>query len=425
MGTISVASLGKAYKKYPTRWSRLAEWFDPRGLPHHQNHWVLKDVSFTIRAGEAVGIVGVNGAGKSTLLKMITGTTQPSTGTVQTVGTIAALLELGMGFHPDFTGRQNALMAGQLLGMHAEEIVTLMPEIESFAAIGDYIDQPVRVYSSGMQVRLAFAVATCKRPDILIIDEALSVGDAAFQRKCYQRIEGFRSQGTTLLFVTHDVETVKKICDRALFIKDGSLYRLGAAKLVCDEYERFLFGTTKASSSKKPPAPQLRAQSARYDPALVASCAAIYGDGTANISNIRLEDTESKNVNVVQTGEDLYIRFEVTLGDVAIDRPSIHLQIKTTDGVVIYGINSAHLREEMAELAPLMSYEVAFRLENKLAPGSYFITCGLKEGGVNSDSFSCRVVDGAVFRVTDREFSTVARGMIDLRASFSMTPIDE
>lgn len=425
MGSISVSNLGKAYKQYPTRWSRLVEWFDPRGVPRHQNHWVLNDVSFSISAGEAVGILGVNGAGKSTLLKMITGTTQPTTGSVHRTGSLAALLELGMGFHPDFTGRQNVLMAGQLLGMHAEEIATLMPEIESFAAIGDYIDQPVRVYSSGMQVRLAFAVATCKRPDILIVDEALSVGDTAFQRKCYQRIEGFRSQGTTLLFVTHDIETVKKICDRALFIKNGVLYQLGAAKEVCDEYERFLFGTTKGGGSKRASTPQPRAQSARYDPALVASCATIYGDGKANISDIRLEDDFAHLANVVQTGDDLYIRFEVAVGNMAIARPSIHLQIKTADGVVIYGINTDHLQEELIQLTALKSYQAAFKLENKLAPGNYFITCGIKEGGVNSDSFCCRVVDGAIFKVTDRDISTVARGLIDLRASFTMSQLAE
>lgn len=425
MGAITVTNLGKAYKQYPTRWSRLLEWLSPKPKNYHKLHWVLKNVDFKIEAGEAVGILGVNGAGKSTLLKMITGTTQATTGEVHVSGSLAALLELGMGFHPDFTGRQNALMAGQLMGMSLEQLNVVMGEIESFADIGEYIDQPTRVYSSGMQVRLAFAVATCKRPDILIVDEALSVGDAAFQRKCYQRIEGFRSQGTTLLFVTHDVETVKKICDRALFIKDGTLHQLGSAKLVCDEYERFLFGTTKESGSKKSSTPKLRAESARYDPTLVASCAAAYGDGKASISNIRLEDVDASCVNVVQTGYDLYIRFEVSVGDEAIDRPSIHLQIKTADGVVIYGINTDHLKAENIELLPLQSRQITFKLENRLAPGNYFVTCGVKEGGVSTDSFCCRVVDGALFKVTDRERSTVARGLIDLRASFEMTPIDD
>src|SRR5690606_8406318 len=172
MGTITVSNLGKAYKIYPTRWSRLREWIDPLSRPRHLLKWVLSDLSFIVRPGEAVGIIGVNGAGKSTLLKMITGTTQPTTGSVKISGRVAALLELGMGFHPDFTGRQNAYMAGQLLGYSVEEIAHLMPEIEAFAEIGDYIDQPVRVYSSGMQMRLAFSVATARRPDVLIVDEA-------------------------------------------------------------------------------------------------------------------------------------------------------------------------------------------------------------------------------------------------------------
>ncbi|MEN4100658.1 MAG: ATP-binding cassette domain-containing protein, partial [Anaerolineaceae bacterium] len=166
MSAITVSHLGKAYKQYPNRWARLIEWIDPRGKPRHRLHWVLQDINFTVQPGEAVGIVGINGAGKSTLLKMITGTTQPTTGSVQINGRVAALLELGMGFHPDFTGRQNAVMAGQLLGLAVEEIAALMPEIEAFAEIGEYIDQPVRVYSSGMQMRLAFSVATARRPDV-------------------------------------------------------------------------------------------------------------------------------------------------------------------------------------------------------------------------------------------------------------------
>ncbi len=188
MGTITITNVGKAYKQYPTRWSRLVEWLVPFSKPRHQLKWVLQEISFKVNPGEAVGIIGINGAGKSTLLKMITGTTQATTGSITITGRVAALLELGMGFHPDFTGRQNAYMAGQLLGMSVEEITSLMPEIEAFAEIGDYMDQPVRVYSSGMQMRVAFSVATVRRPDILIVDEALSVGDAYFQHKSFDRI---------------------------------------------------------------------------------------------------------------------------------------------------------------------------------------------------------------------------------------------
>ena len=188
MPAIVVSNLGKAYKRYTNRWSRLVEWLLPFSRPRHQQNWILHDVNFTIAAGEAFGIIGTNGAGKSTLLKMISGTTHPSTGTITVNGRIAALLELGMGFHPDFSGRQNVYMAGQLLGYSVEDITLLMPEVEAFAEIGEYIDQPIRFYSSGMQMRLAFSIATAQRPDILIVDEALSVGDAYFQHKCFDRI---------------------------------------------------------------------------------------------------------------------------------------------------------------------------------------------------------------------------------------------
>lgn len=236
MGTITVTNLGKAYKQYPSRWSRLSEWMAPFQGLRHKLKWVLQDINFHIEPGEAVGIIGINGAGKSTLLKMITGTTQPTSGSVQMAGRVAALLELGMGFHPDFTGRQNAFMAAQLTGLSASEITSLMPQIEAFAEIGEYIDQPVRVYSSGMQVRLAFSVATAARPDILIVDEALSVGDAYFQHKSFARIRQFRDEGTTILFVSHSPGAVKTLCNRALLLNGGCVARDGKPDHVLDYY---------------------------------------------------------------------------------------------------------------------------------------------------------------------------------------------
>src|SRR5690606_6960679 len=206
----------------------------------HSLKWVLRDLSFTVEPGEAIGLIGVNGAGKSTLLKIITGTTQPTTGSVQISGRVAALLELGMGFHPDFTGRQNAVMAGQLLGYTVEEISDLMPEIEAFADIGDYIDQPVRVYSSGMQMRVAFSVATARRPDVLIVDEALSVGDTYFQHKSFERIRQFRRKCTTLFIVSHDKQAIQSICDRAILLIRGRLAFEGEPEVVMDYYNALL-----------------------------------------------------------------------------------------------------------------------------------------------------------------------------------------
>src|SRR3546814_491714 len=240
MSTITVNNVGKAYKQYPTRWSRLAEWVIPGSKPRHTLKWVLQDIDFTVKPGQALGIIGINGAGKSTLLKMITGTAQPTRGSVSVTGRVAALLELGMGFHPDFTGRQNAFMAGQLLGYTMDDIVRLMPEIERFAEIGDYIDQPVRVYSSGMQMRLAFSVATAQRPDVLIVDEALSVGDTYFQHKSFDRIREFRKQGTTLLIVSHDKQAIQSICDRAILLSDGRLAMEGEPEAVMDYYNAML-----------------------------------------------------------------------------------------------------------------------------------------------------------------------------------------
>jgi lipopolysaccharide transport system ATP-binding protein len=238
MGHISVKNVGKAYKRYHRKIARVAEWFG-FGI-RHELKWVLHDISFEVKAGDAIGVIGINGAGKSTLLKIITGTARPTVGSVHVGGRIAALLELGMGFHPDFTGRQNVYMAGQLHGLSSSDIGARMQEIEDFAEIGDYIDQPVRTYSSGMQVRLAFSVATAVRPEILIVDEALSVGDAYFQHKSFDRIRSFREQGTTLLFVSHDPGAVKTLCNRAILIDKGRVAYDGEPNEVLDYYNAMI-----------------------------------------------------------------------------------------------------------------------------------------------------------------------------------------
>lgn len=331
MGTISVTNLGKAYKQYPTRWARLTEWLLPGHQPRHSLKWVLQDISFTVQLGEAVGIIGINGAGKSTLLKMITGTTQPTTGSVRISGRVAALLELGMGFHPDFTGRQNAFMAGQLLGYSMEEITCLMPEIEAFAEIGDYIDQSVRVYSSGMQVRLAFAVATAVRPDILIVDEALSVGDAYFQHKCFSRIRRFQDQGTTLLFVSHDLAAVRALCARAIWLDNGTVREGGETKTVLDAYATALYAkeqdvdnAAKQSAVKdsvmKEGSKQKRDcrldfinnSNLRNDIEIFEfnKEAACWGDGFAKITTTYLQDTNGISLSWIIGGEEVVLTIE-------------------------------------------------------------------------------------------------------------------
>lgn len=294
---ITVSNIGKAYKQYPTRWSRLVEWLDPRGKPRYEPHWVLQDINFTVQPGEAVGIIGMNGAGKSTLLKIITGTTQPTTGSVRMQGRVAAMLELGMGFHPDFTGRQNAFMAGQLLGYSIEEIAALMPKIEAFAEIGDYIDRPVRVYSSGMQVRLAFSVATAVRPDILIVDEALSVGDTYFQHKSFDRIREFRKQGTTLLIVSHDKQAIQSICDQAILLNGGRLAMQGEPEAVMDYYNAMLADHQN----------QIVRQSESGDGRVRMDS----GTLEAEIISIEILNKAGQSIEVIAVGESIQVKLNV------------------------------------------------------------------------------------------------------------------
>lgn len=424
MGTISVTNLGKAYKQYPTKWARLREWLLPSGAALTSTKWVLQDISFTIEPGQAVGILGVNGAGKSTLLKMITGTTQPTAGNVHIVGRVAALLELGMGFHPDFTGRQNVYMAGQLLGFGAKEITDLLPEIEVFADIGDYIDQPVRIYSSGMQVRLAFAVATAVRPDILIVDEALSVGDAAFQRKCFQRIETYRNAGTTLLLVSHDTETVKKLCDSALFLSHGRLEQFGEAKSVCDVYERFLFGGNKKSASSNAALTCLvnkQPNVAQFDPALsAAGCEVVYGNGEADIEECWLSNEDGYHLNVIESGLPFLWSYRVRFRQDVSD-PIFAMMLKTKEGFALYGTDTKQDEPLKKTYGRGELVEVSFRLSNPLAPGVYYLNCGVRVDKDTGSEFLSRRVDAALLKVTKSEASTVVSGLVEMRANFALS----
>ncbi len=236
---LAVENLGKSYRKWDGEWRRIISWFFP-SISSFQEGWVLRGVNFNINHGEAVGIVGQNGAGKSTLLKLITGTIQPTEGKVGINGRVSAILELGMGFNPDMTGRQNAKHSAGLMGYSPAEIDNVMPNIEDFAEIGDYFDQPVRTYSSGMQMRVAFSVATAFKPDLLIVDEALSVGDNYFQHKSFDRIRRFKEMGVSILFVTHSMADIRSLCDRAILLDSGRLLIDGLPDEVVDYYNAFM-----------------------------------------------------------------------------------------------------------------------------------------------------------------------------------------
>jgi len=366
MGALTVSGLGKAYRQYPARWSRLLEWLlellRPGAPPRHILKWVLQDVSFTVAPGEAVGLVGINGAGKSTLLKLIAGIAQASAGSVQLQGRLAALLELGMGFHPDFTGRQNAVMAGQLLGMTGDEVVRLMPQIEAFAEIGDYIDQPLRVYSSGMQVRLAFAVATVRRPDILVVDEALSVGDAYFQHKSFERIRQFRRQGTTLLLVSHDKQAIQSLCDRALLLDGGRLARMGPPEEIMDYYNAMIAERENAT--------------VRVHETRAGKLQTVSGTGEATVIDIALLDEHGAHVEVVDVGAPVTLRVTVR-AHAPIPRMVLGYMIKNRLGQPMYGTNT-HLKElPLADVAAGEDVVYRFAFPMNLGPGSYSVATAI------------------------------------------------
>lgn len=360
MGTLTVSHIGKAYKRYPSKWARAREWIT--GKTTHDKTWVLRDINFSINPGEAVGIVGVNGAGKSTLLKIITGTTQPTAGSVHIQGRVAALLELGMGFHPDFTGRQNAYMAGQLLGLQAAEITACMTAIEAFAEIGDYIDRPVRMYSSGMQMRLAFSVATAVRPDVLIVDEALSVGDAYFQHKSFSKIREFREQGTTLLIVSHDRGAIQSLCDRAILLERGFVIKDGPPEEVMDFYNALIAERENAT-----------VQVTRLEDGRAQTTS---GTGEARVESIELLNEKGESAEYVNVGELVTLRVQVRL-HANLPELVFGYMIKDRLGQQVFGTNTHHLKLELQPLQQGDLLTLIFAFSANIGVGSYSISTAL------------------------------------------------
>lgn len=361
-GRIVVRSLGKKYKRYCHPSHRLIEWLAAGRRTFHQSVWVLRDVTFEVKPGEAVGIVGQNGAGKSTLLKIIAGTTQPTEGEIQVDGRVAALLELGMGFHPEFTGRENAFLAGYIMGLNSDEIRQLMPEIEAFAEIGPYIDLPLRTYSSGMAMRLAFAVATAIRPDVLIVDEALAVGDAYFQHKCFQRIKEFKSEGTTLLFVSHDPNAIYTLCDRAILLDQGRIVKEGDPETVMDYYNALIADRQN--------------QTVRTRVHESGKTQTISGTGEATVEDIGLFDMRGQPVEVVNVADYVELRLKVRV-KTQIPRLVLGFMIKDRLGQPIYGTNTHHTRQALDNVQAGSSYLFRVWFPVNLGPGSYSVSTAL------------------------------------------------
>lgn len=382
-GELHVQNLGKSYRQWGSEWRRVASWFTPAIRPREE-HWVLKDVSFSIGPGEAVGIVGQNGAGKSTLLKLITGTTRPTQGGVRVRGRVAAILELGMGFNPDLTGRQNAYHSAGLMGHSQTDIERAMPEIEAFAEVGEHFDQPIRTYSSGMQMRVAFAVATAFRPDVLIVDEALAVGDAFFQVKSFARINEFKRLGTTILFVSHDVGSVKTLCDRAILLSEGRIERDGNAVAVSDYYTALITS-------------RLVAEHIVQD---TASGFPVTRSGTREVEvvSVRVVDAAGEAKEAFFCGERA--RVEVCV-EVMQPIPKLvqGFLLRDRRGNDVYGTNTFHLDKVIVGPEVGVRYRIGFDFDVDLAEGVYSVSVA----SVNSDTVLWQSFDWienvAMFRV--------------------------
>jgi lipopolysaccharide transport system ATP-binding protein len=378
--SITVTNIGKVFKQYPTQWSRLADWVIPGSKPHHTIKWVLQDITFDVQPGEAVGIIGLNGAGKSTLLKLITGIIKPTTGHITVSGRVVALLELGIGFHPDFTGRQNARMAGQLLGYTTTEINQLMLNIQAFAEIDEYFDLPIRIYSSGMQMRLAFSVVTAQRPDVLIIDEALSVGDIYFQQKSFDRIREFQKHGTTLLFVSHDKNAIQLICDSAILLNEGRLKMHGKPEAVMDYYNALL------ASHKEQTVSQIKKGN---------NFKTISGTGEATIENISICDSENNILKVVFVGQKIWINIIVKVNQ-DLDSLVLGCGIKDRLGMMIFGTNTFHTNQGLTDLKNGETYIFSISCLANLGVGSYSIHTSLVRHHSHIEK-NYHWIDGALF----------------------------
>jgi lipopolysaccharide transport system ATP-binding protein len=364
MSLMTIDNLGKTYRAYRSEWARFGRWFG-FGAAAIEENWVLRHVSFQVRPGEAIGIVGQNGAGKSTLLKMITGTMPPTEGKVHVHGRISAILELGMGFNPDLTGRENAWHTSGLMGFGAEQIGSVMDEIEAFAEIGEYFDEPVRIYSSGMQVRLAFAVATAFRPEILIVDEALSVGDAYFQHKSFARIREFQNQGSTLLIVSHDPGSIKTLCNRALLLENGTVVRDGSPEEVLDLYNAMI--------AEKEEGETIQIESDESGRSRVTS-----GSGEARVRDIRLLNSKGEASEFFSVGEEVCLEIRVEALE-ELESLVLGYGVKDRLGQVMFGTNTWHTKQVLETVRAGESYLCSVRFRMDLGVGTYSIHTALTD----------------------------------------------
>jgi lipopolysaccharide transport system ATP-binding protein len=450
---ISLSDVSKCFKRYAHPTDRLKEVLQPH-KPRAQEFWAVRNVSLEVSRGQTLGVVGRNGSGKSTLLQMVVGTLTPTGGTVKVNGRISALLELGSGFNPEFTGRQNVFFNGQILGLNQQEIEAKFDGIAAFADIGDFIDQPVKTYSSGMFVRLAFAVATSVEPNVLVVDEALSVGDEAFQRKCFARIEAIKSRGGTILFVSHSATSIIELCDRAVLMDRGELLIANKPKAVVDQYHKLIYapvdlqttireeicryrddstaalnGKPKIGLREADPQPysleQLPPAQEFYDEGLVPKNTLSYISRGASIVDPGILTLAGRKVNNLVGQREYVYSYSVTFTQ-SVQSVRFGMLVKTISGLELGGISCPGQTQGIGTVEPGTSVTVSFRFQCVLNPGVYFLNAGVSGIVDGTFTYLARYIDVAMFRVQPNAGS-LASGMIDLliEPTLKVNPADE
>ena len=375
---ISVQDVTKIYRLYDKPIDRLLEAMSITKKTYHKKFFALDKISFEIEKGTTVGIIGTNGSGKSTILKIITGVLNPSSGNVEVEGNISALLELGAGFNMDYTGIENIYMNGTMMGFGREEMEKKLPEILEFADIGDFVHQPVKTYSSGMFVRLAFALTINVEPEILIVDEALSVGDVFFQAKCYKKMDEIRQKGTTILMVTHDMGSVIKYCDKVILLNKGSFVAEGKAGEIVDLYKKILANRFEIEEEAKDDKLPVEAKAADTGKLMKESLSinpnvTEYGDKRAEIYDLGLIDSKGEISNLLIKGEEFTIRERIRFF-ADIKQPIFTYTIKDKKGTELSGTNTMFELTDIEEVHAGDSYDVEFRQKMNLQGGEYLIS---------------------------------------------------
>ena len=423
---IKIRNISKVYKLYDSPMDRLKESLKLSRKIKYQEYFALDNVSFDVGKGETVGIIGVNGAGKSTLLKIVTGVLTASSGTVEVNGRIAALLELGAGFNMEYTGLENIYLNGTLMGYTRNRMEKKVEGIVNFAGIGEFINQPVKTYSSGMFARLAFAVAINVEPDVLIVDEALSVGDIYFQSKCFEKMNEIKEKGTTILLVTHDLSSVVKYCDRAVLLNKGRMIKEGKPKKIVDIYKKILVNqfdeNSDGENDKDVSALETETGNAkkRWRDHMVTATGeeTVYGNAKASIIDFGLFDENGKITNIVMKKTDFTLKMKVRF-NTDVKQPIFAYTFKNEKGVEITGTNSMFEKYDIHDVKAGEVYVVEFEQNMNLQGGEYLLSFGCT--GFENDEF---VVYDRLYDITNvtvvSEQNTV--GYYDMDSKVSITP---